>query len=409
MTLTTWRQRILAASVLAGLGLGMISCGTSNTIDYLYLLSAKNATGQINAYYVDSITGALTQVTGSPYSSYGANPMGIVTAPSGKYAYVINQDSNTVVPLSIGSNAALTALSQGPVTSPGSAPKAIGINPAGTFLFVVDTYAPGFSAATPGPGAVVVYPIGTDGTLGTAVSQTLPSGQTAGYYTLGSSPSAINVLPNGNTIYVTNTLTAAAAGCAAGQGGLAALSVSSSGVLAAVAGSPYCAGVTPSAVVSHPIGNYLYVTDSAQNQIIGYHVQSDGGLLPFIGGPISTGTFPDSVTVEPRGLYLYVANRFSKTIQSYSIAAGTGIPSSTGVYPTDTFPQCVIVEPALARFVYTADFEGIGATGYQLNPNTGMLTGTENSPYPGTGLSTCLAAASHGNHPSVHVQGTAGS
>ncbi len=408
MTFENWRQRILAAAVSAGLGLGMISCGTSNTVDYLYLLSSKNATGQINVYGVDSITGALTQMSGSPYSAGGADPVGIVTAPAGKFIYVLNQGSNSIVSLAVGTNGQLSALSQASVTTPGSLPKAIGINPAGTFLFVVDTYAPGYSASVPGPGAVAVYPVNADGSLGTAVTQTLSASQTAAYYPLGTAPSAINVLPNGNTIYITDTLTAPGSGCDAGQGGLVALTVSSGGALTPVTGSPYCSGVTPSALASTPIGNFLYVTDSAQNQIIGYHVNGDGSLLPFIGGPISTGTFPDSITVEPRGLYLYVANRFAQNVQSYSIAAGTGIPSSTGTYPTDTYPQCVIVEPALARFVYTADYEGIGSTGFQLNPNTGMLTGTEDSPYPGSGLATCLAAVSHGNHPIIHVQGTAG-
>jgi len=371
------------------------------------LLSSKNPTGQINAYNVDSITGALTQVKGSPFSAGGADPDGIAVSPGGKYAYVINKGSNTVAAFSINGDAQLAPLSTATVTTPGSNPIAITINPAGTFLFVVDTYAPGYSATNPGPGAVIVYPLGSDGALGTAVSQTISSTQTAAYYPLGTTPTAINVLPNGNTIYIPDILTAAAAGCNAGQGGLTALTVSSSGALTPVASSPYCAGVAPSSIASTPIGQFLYVTDSSQNQIIGYHINTDGSLLPFVGGPIATGTYPDSITVEPRGLYLYVANRFSQTVQSYSIASGTGIPSSTGTNPTDTFPQCVIVEPALARFVFTADYEGVGSTGFQMNPNTGVLTGTENSPYPGTGLSTCLAAVSHGNHPTTHVQGTA--
>jgi 6-phosphogluconolactonase (cycloisomerase 2 family) len=400
MTLKTWGQRILATAVSAGLGLGLISCGESNTIDYLYVLSTKNA-GQINIYEVDSISGAPTQIKASPVSSGGANPVGIATAPNGSAIYVINHDSNNVASFSIGAAGALTALGSA-VTTPGSDPVAVAINPAGTFLFVVDYY---------GPGALVVYPISGSG-LGTPVTQTLPGGSTSTAYPLGNAPTGVNLLSTGNTVYVTDILTAAGSGCSAGQGGLAALSVSSSGVLTPVSGSPYCAGVTPSALASTPIGQFLYVTDSAQNQIIGYNVNSDGSLLPFIGGPIATGTFPDAITVEPRGLYLYVANRFSSPssgIQSYSIAAGTGVPSSTGSYLTEAYAQCIIVEPALARFVYTADFAGtFGVTGYQMNPNSGALTGTENSPYLTSGQPTCLAAVSHGNHPITHVQGTAG-
>ena len=404
MKFQKWGQNILVTALSAGLGLGLISCGQSNTVDYVYLLSTKNNPGQINVYRADSQTGALTQIPNSPYPA-GRNPSAIAIAPNGKTLYVTNHDDNTVESFGIGTDAKLYP--QHTYTTPGSEPVAVAINPAGTLLFVVDTYQPVYTDLNPGPGAVIVYPINSDGSLGTAVTQALTAGQSASYFALGTAPAAINVLPNGNTVYITDLLTVAASGCNAGQGGVVALTVGTSGTLTPLTGSPYCAGVTPSAIASHPIGNYVYVTDSAQNEIIGYHVESDGSLLPFTNGPISTGTFPDSIVVEPRGLYLYVANRFGQTIQSYSIAAGTGIPSSTGTYQTDTYPQCVIVEPALARFVYTADFEGIGSTGYQLNPNTGMLTGTENSPYPGTGLSTCVAATSHGNHPTIHVQGTA--
>ncbi len=410
MTFKICGQRLLAAAASAGLGLGLISCGQSNTIDYFYLLSAKNSPGQINVFYVDSITGALTQSPHSPFTSGGDNPVGIATAPDGNHLYVVNRNSNTVVSFTVQSDATPAILGS-PVTTPGSQPLAVVINPAGTQLFVLDYYGPGYSDANPGPGAVIVYPVSSNGSLGSPVTQTASSGSGSSL-SVGMHPSALAVAPSGNAVYVTDQLLAASGNSQAGQGGLDALAVNASGVLTPVAGSPYGAGVTPSSLALHPIGQYLYVTDSAQNQIIGFHVNSDASLLPFVGGPIATGTFPDSITVEPRGLYLYVADRFSNSnggIQSYSISAGTGIPASTGTYPTDTFPQCILVEPALGRFVYTADFKGLGTTGYQLNPNTGTLSGTENSPYPGVGVNTCVAAIPHNNHTTIHVQGVAGS
>jgi 6-phosphogluconolactonase (cycloisomerase 2 family) len=425
MTLKKWGQGILATAASVGLGVGMISCGQSNTVDFVYLLSSKSATGQINAYYADSITGALTQAPGSPFTSGGANPVDLAPSPNGNFLYVLNQNSNTVVPYAVNSaTAKLTALSQTSVATPGSVPVALAVNPAGTLLFVVDVYQPGFSAATPGAGSVTVYPIGSDGTLGSPANQTLPgTSTTAPYYPIGNAPTAIRVLANGtvpannasgsgNYIYISDQLTASAAGCSAGQGGVMGFSVNSSGVLTPVVGSPFCAGVTPSAIASTPIDSYLYVTDSSQNQLIGYQISSNpatpGALTPFIGGPIATGTYPDAITVDPTGQYIYVANRFVNNIQSYSINQQSGIPASTGTYGTDAYPSCIVVEPALDRFVYTADFAGIGTTGYQLNPNSGALTGTENSPYPGSGQATCITAISHGNHPLIHVQGTAG-
>ena len=68
----------------------------------------------------------------------------------------------------------------------------------------------------------------------------------------------------------------------------------------------------------------------------------------------------------------------------------------------------MLVDPAFGRFVYTANFLGSSVSGFQLNVNTGVLTGAENSPFPTAGQPTCTAAVTHGNHPGEHVQATAG-
>lgn len=393
MKFKKWGRMILATSVSAGLGLGLTSCSTSNTVDYLYLLSSRNNPGQVNVYRVDAETGALTQIPNSPYPA-GRNPVGLAVSPNGKDLYVINHDDNTIEVFGIGTDAKLYP--EHTYTTPGSEPVAIGINPAGTFLFVVDYYQPIFTDQNPGPGAVIVYPIdASDGGLSAGpVTQNLTTTQSATYFALGNAPTAINVLPDGNSIYITNTLTAATGSCNAGSGGLVALSVSSSGVLAPVTGSPYCAGTTPTSVTSHPAGSFLYVTDGALNQLLGYAINSDGSLTSFTGGGIAAGSDPDGMAIDATGQFLYVVNRGSNNIQSYSIGQ-TGVPVQTGSYTTQTYPQCVIIDPNLNSFLYTADFNGIGSTGYKLDPSTGTLTGTENSPYGGTGLSTCLVATPH--------------
>ena len=310
-------RKTLAAAAGTGAVLTIASCGVSNTIDYLYVASSKNNPGQINVYRVDSLSGALTQIPNSPYPTIGRNPVGVVASPNGKNLYVINHDDNTLVEFAIGTDAKLYPGQQ--YTTPGSEPVAMAINKAGTLLFVVDTYQPNFTDLNPGPGALVVYPVNSDGTLGTAVAQTVGNAQQP-YYPLGNAPTAVNALANGTAVYVTDSLTTSeSAGCAStagGQGGLETLTVTSAGVLAPVTGSPYCAGVTPSSVVSDPTNRFVYVTDSSQNQIIGYNILSGNnasapnGLQPFVGGPIAAGTAPSNITIDPRGLYMYVTNFF---------------------------------------------------------------------------------------------------
>ena len=157
--------RIALASVMTlGLGFGVTACGPSNTIDFLYVTSSKQNPGQINVYKVDSQGGPLITLTGSPFSSGGANPVADVTSPNGKNLYVVNHDSNSVVEFAINTNGNITQ--QQSCTTPGSSPTQLAVNKAGTYLYIVETYQPSFNASTPGPGALVVYPIDANGQLG---------------------------------------------------------------------------------------------------------------------------------------------------------------------------------------------------------------------------------------------------
>ncbi len=399
-------QALLAVAVSIGIGLGITSCGESNTIDFLYVTASKNNPGQVSVYMVDQESGALTQIQDSPYSSGGRNPVAEVTSPNGKNLYVINHDDNTIVEFAIGTDGKLYP--QHTYNTPGTEPTALTINAAGTLMFVVDTYQAGYTDANPGPGAVVVYPVNSDGSLGTNIANgNLP------YWPVQNNPSSVNAAALVSTtsttgyVYVVNTNTAAQAGT------ISAFSYSTAtggGALTAVTGSPFQAGVSPNASASDPTGRFLYVTDSATNQLIAYGIQAGGAIIPVQNGPFNTDVFPDAVTVDPTGMYIYVANYNSNDISAYTINQGTGAPSSlaTATFATKTGPTCVMIEPAFGRYLYTSNFLDSSITGYQLNPNTGNLVGTENNPYPTAGQPTCTAAITHGNHATEHVQAGSG-
>jgi 6-phosphogluconolactonase len=408
MKLSKTGQALLAAAVSMGIGLGIISCGQSNTIDYLYVTDSKNNPGQVSVYRVDLESGALTQIADSPYPSGGRNPVAEVTSPNGADLYVVNHDDNTIVEFAIGTDGKLYP--QHTYQTPGTEPNAIAINSAGTLLFVVDTYQATYSDANPGPGALVVFPINSDGSLGASVANgSLP------YWPVQFAPTTVSVLANGNFVYVANANTNNPTP-ADQQGTISGFSVGGGGALTPVYAStaplPY-AGVQPSASTSDPTSRFLYVTDAASNQLYAYTIGSNGTLTPLINGPFATGVFPDGITIDPSGTYIYVSNYNSNTISAYQLTQSTGTPSGlagAASYPTKTGPMCILVEPAFGRFVYTANFLDASITGYQLNPNTGALTGTENSPYPVSpaGQPTCAAAVPHGNHPGEHVQATSG-
>ena len=410
-------QGVLAATASLGITLGVTACSPGATIDYVFVTSSTPS-GQITSYHVNSQSGTLTKVTGTPVSSQGNNPVYEVTSPNGQYLYVANHDSNNIAVFSIATNGELANTHT--YSTPGSEPISMAMNATGTLLFVVDYYAPGFSDTTPGPGALVVYPVSSDGSLGSPVTE----GSTP-YSTLQCFPGGVAVTPNGGYVFVTNTNSvivttafpttatppATPASCPS-QGTVSGYSVSSSGALTPVSGSPFAAGSTPTGIAIDPTSRFLYATDSAQNQLIVYDILSGGTLNPLTNGPFPTGTFPVSVVVDPRDQYLYVTNFNASTISEYTISQATGAPSAGASSTFNTGapgPTCITIEPALARFVYVSNFVDPKIGAAELNPNTGALSGVQNAPYPATGKATCVAAVPHGNHATQFVSATAGS
>ncbi len=386
--------RIVLASVTAlGFGFGLTACGPSNTIDFLYVTSSKNNPGQINVYKVDSQAGALIPIPDSPYLSGGRNPVADVTSPNGKNLYVIHHDDNTVVEFAIGTDGKLYP--QQTCNMPGSYPTQLAVNKAGTFLYIVETYQPNYSTNLPGPGALVIFPINSTGGLGATGSLCTPvANGTTAFFPVGKNPVAVNVLANENFVYAVNESDAT----------ISAFQVGSGGALSLI--GTYPVGVAPNALASDPTSKFLYVTDGAANQMIGFLVQINGTLIA-MQNPFKTDNLPDAVVVDPRGIYAYVANYNANDVSAYAIDRATGnatqIAGST-TYAVDAGPLCILIEPAEGRYLYTANFLGNTVSGMFLNPPNGQLSAVQNTPFKAAGQPTCSAAITHGNHSVETVQ-----
>jgi len=377
----------LASVVSLGLGFGVIACGPSNTIDFIYVTSSKATPGQINVFRVDSEAGALIPIPGSPYPSGGNNPVADVTSPNNQNLYVVNHDTNSVVTFTIATDGSLSQQQSCP--TPGGSPIQLAINKAGTYLYVVETYQPNHSATNPGPGALVVFPINANGQLGATGSSCTPVSNGANsFFAVGNNPVGVNVTANNTYVYVTNENDAT----------LSAFQVNSGSVLSSI--GTYTVGVAPNALASDPTSKFLYVTDGAANQMIGFLIQINGTLIA-MQTPFKTDILPDSVQVDPRGIYVYVANYNANDVSAYTIDRANGNAtqiSGAGTYSVDTGPTCILIEPAEARFVYTTNFLGNTVSGLSLNPATGALAAVQNTPFKATGQPTCSAAITHGNH-----------
>jgi 6-phosphogluconolactonase len=252
----------------------------------------------------------------------------------------------------------------------------------------------------------------SSGAIGSVVSQislTVP-----GYANDTIIPTGINVLANSNAVFVTAydqsaynpgcTPTPACASSTANPGWIFGFSVGTGGTLTPSAGSPYKAGVKPSAITSDPTSRFVYATDYASNELIGYTVQTGSDLNFLINGPFKTGNEPAAITIDPRGLYIYTANALDSSVSAYTIALATGTPSAivnvTGsqINSTDTQPVAILVDASVGRFVYTANHLGSSISGFKLNANTGTLSPSAASPYPTGAGPTALASIPHNNH-----------
>jgi len=373
------------------------------TVDFVFVAASAgtsaSSAGQIYTYATDSQSGAIR--TGAPViSSGGTNPVAMAVTSDYNNLYVANQGNNTVVHFSIADTGVLTQ--KDTITLP-TTPVSIAVNATNTYLYVVS----GTSSAT-----LTEYAL-SSGAIGSSATSTqalvLP-----GFTTDTILPTGVAVLTNNNAVYVTTYDKSAynpggSTTSNANPGWIFGYSVGPNGALAVISGSPWQAGVKPSALATDPTGRFVFVTDYASNEMIGYTVLSSDVLAFMIDGPFKTGNEPTAITIDPRGLFIYVTNSLDDTVSPFSIALPTGTPSvianptGTSANSTDTDPVGVIVEPSLGRYVYTANRLGDSISGFQLNPSNGSLTYTQATPYPSGAYPTAIVAVPHGNHATQSV------
>ena len=395
MKLSKVSQLVLVSAIGLLVAISLSGC-LIVTIDFLYVAdssgSGTNSPGQIQIYAVDSESGALRPAA-TTVPSGGSKPVALATTSSYNDLYVANQSNNTLVHFTIAGDGTLTLKD---TVTLSFTPASIAVNHANTYIYV---------AGGAGPGELAVYPL-SSGTIGARASLTPLT--VPGYAGDDLIPTAVTTLPNNNAVYVTafdqsayfpgGTVTSSA-----NPGWVYGFSVGSNGALTPTSGSPYQAGVKPTALAIDPTNRFVYVTDYASNELIGYTVQNGSNLSFMINGPFKTGSEPSSVLVDPRGIYIYTADSLQNSVSAYSISLPTGTPSTIvgtngATYGTDTEPVAILLDPALGRWLYTANYLGNSISGMRLDPNAGTLTQDQATPFPTGSNPAAIASVPHGNH-----------
>ena len=151
---------------VGGTGPTALAAGISD--HFLYV--ANELSGNISIMTINSTTGALSEILGSPFTETGTSgvsttstgPNSIDIDPTGSFLYITNGQSNNVFAFNVDSTTGkLNPLSGSPVGT-GTNPTFSLISPAGTTLFV----------GNPGSANITYFSINMDGTL-TSNSNTL--------------------------------------------------------------------------------------------------------------------------------------------------------------------------------------------------------------------------------------------
>jgi 6-phosphogluconolactonase (cycloisomerase 2 family) len=418
----------MAAGISVAIGLGATACSRDYVADYVYTVSASGP--NINAFAVDFQSGILVQVTGSPFTTGFKRETTLVPSPDGKFLYVLSgSEDSAVEAFAVGTDGKLYGQKTYTLGG-GTYPTSMAVDSAGKFLYITFTFQPGFTPVSPGPGGVTIFPINTDGSLGTPVSQ---SGKP--FLGVGNNPVSITVSP---AVCSPTPVIASNASCTGATGAgkqnvfvyvvdqesapnatpntatvLGYAQNTSTGALTPLSGTKfnttlktwqgYSAGVTPSAIASDPTGRFVYVTDQTANQIYGYAIdnQNTGNLAALVSSPFGTGLLPVALVIDPRGKYLYTSNKNSSTVGSFAIDQASGSLSSVaaaGSFTTGTQPNCLTIDPALGTYLYTSNSLDNTVSAGKLSPNTGALTGIANSPFTVSALPACIASVPNGPH-----------
>jgi 6-phosphogluconolactonase (cycloisomerase 2 family) len=207
----------------------------------------------------------------------------------------------------------------------------------------------------------------------------------AGTYGIAATPSA-------SFLYASN----------ADLGTITGFSISKSGDLSEVSGSPFLFttnssyGVYPPVdnLAMHPSGKFLYAPNVSENTVEGFAIDATGTLTSVPGSPFPTGSLPLQVAIVPSGAFLYTSNLGDSTISGFSVDGSTGtlapLAGSPFPYPYGE-PDGLVVHPS-GKFLYAvAPFpSGIGPKGvgeFNIDPTSGALSPMQSSPAAFAGAS----------------------
>lgn len=320
------------------------TAGTTPTTNYRYFVYF-NVPGAAEGYEINSTTGALTAIPGSPFSGYfvgAAHPSGKfmygvngLSAPNNVFSYTINQSTGALSPTST------------PTVNANATAAQTFVHPGGGFVFIGNAGSQDVSSFTVDQTTGNLTKVGDYPTA-------CGCGNTAG----------MNIAPNGKFFYTATNL---------GANNIVKMVIDqNTGVMGTNANLGSFAA--QDAIAIDPTSTYLYVTITS-GQLRGFSINPpDGVLTQLPGSPYGGNPGNFRIAMHPSGKYLYTVNISSApiSIAKHDIASDGSLSAET-ITQFGTNLQFVTVDPS-GRFAFvnnggTAQFYALS-----LDPTNGVAT-----------------------------------
>lgn len=394
--------------------------------DNQFIYSASRTVDTAPIFAIDPRTGRLTETEFSRFDTRLRSPFSYGFHPNGKFLYVAGRGGGVGGYIVDSKTGAMKHIPGSPFKS-GERTRSLTIHPSGKFVYASNAYTNNISAYRVDQKTGVLtqlktspFPAGEAGPFDDTFAK-LPDVME----NKGGLPYYIASHPSGDFVYVTNWAAASVSVFRVNQ---------ETGDLSII-GLPVQTGLTPYAVAVHPSGKFVYVSTWGGNDLWVYRVNEKSGMLtPIKGSPFPTlGMKPVDITFDKEGSLVFTANNGSNSVtifksdnesgaleivdfamtragavdieilsaektvsivpkfaflldpsktqlNSYSIDPDKGVLKELASAKTGKKPIAIAQDP-LNRFVFVANSGDDTVSAYLVDEKSGKLTEVEGSPY----------------------------
>lgn len=372
-----------AATVAVGSAVNLtVSSGAASAGGFAYVSNVLD--GTISAYSIDSSSGALTALAGSPVKVGGTGTvlLEIKFDPSGKFLYVLGQSVlNNVFSSGVygyvvdPSDGSLTAVPGSPFATgnDGTGANSLAFDASGAHLYTANSFDNGGVLI----GSVSAY------SLDPSTGALTPLANSP--YEIASPSAPAQIVRAGNFLYVVDN--------AANAVDVFAIATNTGELTQNVPGAPFATDVSPYSVVVNPTGSLLYTANSGAippgqfsgpGSVSGFTINSSTGVLSAIAGSPLPILVDNDMAIDPQGKYLFTSTEANGVfgVSVYPINGTTGVLGAVvagSPFATGTNPFSISIDKT-GHFVYVGNDQSANVSEFTLDSTTGVLTPIAGSP-----------------------------